>query len=132
MNTKEMQCCPHEREQGRNILDQIKDFCVQEKFPSSIWVRDETAKIYIRLSKRYLNDEMLNCFDIANIEVFNKGKGIFSKQLLPAIIAMNPCDVIYVECVHNKRFAKYLAKNGWNEQNFGGAPSFYKKKYQIA
>lgn len=104
---------------------------------SNAWVRVGRIKLYVRKSRRFTDEEMKYCFDIANVSVVEgqRGKGAFTAFLVDLIVSLrNRNDgfaYIYVENVINPDFARYLARSGFTQVD--GAtptlPSFHQPVY---
>lgn len=75
----------------------------------NMWIENEYFKIYIRKSKRLLENNLLNCLDIASIEVFDKykRKGIFN-LIVHQLIMLN--ENIYIESIMNPVVCDVLEK----------------------
>lgn len=93
------------------IHQKLITFCKQE-YPRNAWLEIKGIKVYLRHSQRLIDEQMVPMLDIGSIEINPPGKGTF-KRLLQLIIQVCPHSYIFVENVHNKRFAEYFLKNGW-------------------
>jgi len=78
------------------------------------WLYFDYGKIYVRKSKRLSEDKLIDCFDIATIELYEEfqGKGFF-KLFLKKFIETYPDKNIYVESILNPNFYIYLMKFGF-------------------
>ena len=93
-----------------DILNQIEEFMnlpIKNK-----WIGNDEIKIYIRKSKRYINEKMIDCFDIATIEVEKQGKGLFTK-ILDQIIQKYPTTNIFIESIMEPRFRGFFKRKGF-------------------
>ena len=111
------------------LLTQLGEF-IQEgmdrQYNHVRWISDDVMKVYVRKSRRYINDKLIICLDLASIEVIEnkRGQGIFT-AFLGYAHALNPWDVTYIENVLAPRFARYFRNNNWCERDIF-PPSFYK------
>ena len=86
------------------------------------------AHLYVRHGQRYINGKLYqNVFDIANVEVRNKGKGTFSK-FVEKLRNNYPDMILYVECVLNPRFGGRLLQLDF-KQHENNMPDFAPKSY---
>lgn len=77
------------------ILDLLIDFVLrakESKIGRSEWLFGEELQVYMRKSKRLVNNKYVDSLDIANIEVYDKGKGTFT-SFLSDVHAINPFDI---------------------------------------
>lgn len=104
-----------------DIFNQIDAFLKSNI--KNTWIENDSMKVYIRKSKRYVNNEILDFFDIASVEVNEEyqGNGFFTdfmKNFLTKYIDKN----VYVESIINpaiehilKKFEfKYLTNSEFN------------------
>ena len=91
---------------------------------------DGLITIYVRAGRRFLNGQMLKCFDIASITTKERQqrKGLFTGWLNDAEqkIAAMDFDAIYVENVLTPEFCEFWRRRGYTELNDGYNSSFYK------
>ena len=89
------------------------------------WLYASDMKVYVRRGFRPCGI----CLDVAAVEVYDKGKGTFTK-FLEAAHEMNPWDVMFCECVQNARLVPFLEKKGYRRygEDDDPAPSLYLKK----
>lgn len=101
------------------------------KFGASRWIGDDQMKVYVRKSKRQLKDQLVDCFDVASIEVYpqfqNQGLG---GTFLKIAHEANPYFATYIENVMDENLMNHLQKNGWMRTPDSDSiiPSFYKLK----
>lgn len=86
----------------------------------SEWFHTHDMNVFVRKSKRNgPTDGILyvNCFDIANITVANRGQGIFTNwlRMLSDVLPAFGVDYMYIESVLNKRLADKLRLWNWQE-----------------
>jgi len=108
-----------------SCIEQFSGFLLSSN--RNIWLEDKKMAVYVRKSKRYLDNVLMNCVDIGsvNIEEKYRGKGTFS-SFLKKIEKINPYKVIYIENILNDNLAKHFKKIKWIEIK-GIVSSFYKK-----
>lgn len=92
-----------------DIFNQIDIFLKSDI--RNIWVQNDSMKIYIRKSKRYVNNEIFDFFDIASVEVNEEyqGNGFFTyfiKTFLNKYTDKN----VYVESIINPAIEHILKK----------------------
>lgn len=82
------------------------------------WIYFDYGKIYVRQSKRFYNGKLIDCFDIASIEIDEeyRGRGFF-KLFLNKFIETYPNKNIFVESILNPKFLVYLKNYGFIEHN---------------
>lgn len=95
-------------------------------WPSNGWVEEPGFKgLYVRKSKRYWQDKLVPCIDLANVSVKKPGNGTFSALVAKLHIHYNLC----VECVMSERFEEGLKRLGFIPlPNQGGYPSYFLEK----
>ena len=113
---------------------QLLEFCEKcndSIFPKNKWLdKDRSLHVYVRKSRRLLNDTIYRMLDIGNVEACPKGKGRFTEFLQYAINSkLKPFQGIFVENVLENRFQTFFRKLGWKEyypnKEKDGPPSFY-------
>lgn len=88
-------------------------------------------EVYIRLGHRYLGRHRYRTLEVANVSVRRQGQGRFT-DFLVALEHFCPVPAIYIECVHDKRFAEFFLKKRYTQvevpadQPQGMPMSFYK------
>lgn len=93
--------------------------------PSNSYISHSSfEELYLRITKRYLENKTYPCIDIARVQVKNPGKGTF-KYLIAYIQNFYPQLAIFVECVLDDRFADGLIRMGFARQPFEQSKSFY-------
>lgn len=97
--------------------------CVRE------WLCGDDMEVYVRRSVPRLlgNNQQLVTLDIANVTVFQKGIGTFTKFLDEAE-RINPWPAIYVESVQELKLYSFLLKRGYNKHQHTIPASFFKIK----
>lgn len=81
------------------------------------WIYLDTMHVYIRKSHKTYDYKIVECLDLANIEVFEPGKGIFTKTLDEIL---KKYDNIYVESILNRRFYEFLINKGFEPHKNDG------------
>lgn len=97
----------------------------------SQWISEDGLEIYVRKSKRYIGDRLVQCFDIANVTAKTYGQGNFTAYLskLVGLLQGQPFEAIYIENVINDRFVQYLVDKEFKRASNDSplfAPSLYK------
>ena len=78
----------------------------------------------MRRTRRFLDGVWVNgVLDIARIEAKKPGDGCFTRMTALLLLRGIP---LYIECVHNQRFADRLERMGYTRVDNSGAPSFYR------
>ena len=77
----------------------------------SAWIREKHISVYVRKSKRLYIGYLIDCLDLASIQVdVNKrNRGVFTK-FLKKILRSYPNTNIFVESIHNPILI-YILKN---------------------
>ena len=97
----------------RNTIEVLTGVFIESRNKSE-WLFATNGKVYVRKSKR-LHPKikiMIDCFDIANIEIYNKGDGTF-KAYIEYLDTHYPNMNILVENVHNERLLSHLRETGF-------------------
>lgn len=114
----------------KTVIEQLKDFLVATSknhyIHNRVWLQDDKMEVYVRAARHFIDNKSQDSLDIANIRVFEEGKGTF-KNFLAEAVSLNPFDVVYIENIHNPRLVEYLEREGWRRvQKYGDfVPSFY-------
>lgn len=125
-----------------NAISDLNTYLKAIGFRNS-WIEVDGVEIYIRLTKRLnpmlrgnvtdIERDVVSCLDIANIclSPHLRNRGIFTEFLIRAH-QMNPCQMLYIENVMERRFQEFFKKAGFkqmpSEQDFCGCKSFYAMK----
>lgn len=81
--------------------------------------------LYVRVSRRYIDGELVRTIDLSSLEARHKGKGSFRK-LFSHLISKWPDVTIFVENVLTNQFSDGLLRMGFKEvKDYGPPPSFY-------
>ena len=110
----------------------------------NVWSYFEDAEVYVRVSRRFINDSNLTFFDLANfcrpIRVGNlyrespkpKSTGFMGRLLAMAgsKVEEMKLDGIYVECILNEWLPEWFERQGfeYHEAAGGVSPSMYRIK----
>lgn len=80
--------------------------------PHNAWVREPGFKsLYVRKSRRFLGGiTRVKRLDIASVEAVRPGAGCFTALVRRLLQQGIP---LYIECVHNERFAAKLLRMGF-------------------
>lgn len=108
-----------------DILNQIQYFL--DSSERNKLIDNNSIKIYIRKSKRYINDKLLDFFDFATIEATETNTGLFT-EILRRFEEKYPDKNIFIESVLTDRFANYIRKLGFIEKTPNLENNFYKIK----
>jgi len=93
-------------------------------FPRNAYVKYPGWKsLYVRVSQRIYNHEMLTVIDLANLEALKYGKGTF-RNLVTHLQKTYPSTAIYVEQVQTTQFEEGLVRIGFKRKS-DTEPSFY-------
>jgi hypothetical protein len=111
-----------------DILNQIDNFLNSTK--RNLWIENDEIKIYIRKSKRFFKNRVLDFFDFASIEVENTGQGLFTK-ILKKFEEIYPDKNIFIESVLTERFADYIKNKLGFEKESDNVNNFYKIRTTI-
>jgi GNAT superfamily N-acetyltransferase len=97
----------------------------------NLWIRQRYLTAYVRKSKRYINQHLVECFDIGDVGVDerHRRKGVFRrflKEVEDAAAARGR--VVFVESVMNPVLEEYLVKMGYtyDPRYYHPAPSLWK------
>lgn len=77
---------------------------------------DRRISLYLRRGQRYINRVIVECIDIASVEVREEyqAKGIFTKYLwVIERLAKQHKLVVYVENIHNPILGTFMLKRGY-------------------
>lgn len=100
----------------KTVEEQLIEFISQASKESyqtpNAWLEDATMQVYVRRSRRLIDDKIVFALDIANVGVYKPGQGRFT-QFLDFVKQVNPWSIIYVESVLNNRFWQHLLKKGF-------------------
>lgn len=97
------------------------------------WAKHLHIKAYIRLAMIAVDGRLHKSFQIANVVVACRGKGIFTKYLTFAeneIINSGEVNYLYVESVLNKHLAAFLRRRDYTERKFSLGPSSFYKRFE--
>ena len=97
------------------------------KFPNNAWVKEDGfSGLYVRKTQRYLNDQLFNTLDLANIQAKKPGSGAFTK-LVNRLLKTYPDIVLYVEnVIEPERFGKKLIDLGFTRIESDYCNSYWK------
>jgi hypothetical protein len=107
-------------------LDEFIAVASKKSYASNAYVDEPGfSALYVRLTKRYINDNFINTIDLANIAAENPGDGAFTR-LVKRLKKQHPALTIYVESVLNPRFERKLLSMGFAEvPSYYGCHSYY-------
>ena len=79
------------------------------------WLEDDkTLKVYIRRAHRLFEGRLVTVLDIGSVEANPVGTGRFTR-FLEYVEEVKPFEGLYVECVHNTRFADFFRRRNYRE-----------------
>lgn len=122
-----------------DLLDEVSQFIQQNLnnfFTRSCWLfsSDQIVKIYIRINhQRSLEGVLMNCLDIANLELQEKWqrKG-YGSALIEDIHSVNPLEATFIENIQIPEFAESLQRKGWiKDSKYRFDLCLYKSNYSI-
>jgi hypothetical protein len=110
------------------IIQEIKELLNSKNmFPRNKWILTDNVKLYIRKSKRFIENEMRDFLDISSVEVEPKGEKLFT-NLLDRIEKEFSDKNIFVESILNDRLYEFLLKRGYLKTNDEFDKNLYKLK----
>ena len=101
------------------------------RFPNNAWVEEDGfSGLYVRKTQRYLNNQLCETLDLANIQAKKPGSGAFTK-LIARLLNTYPNIVLYVEnVVDPDRFGKKLIELGFTRIESDYFNSYWKGNIQ--
>lgn len=85
----------------------------------SRWFDTPSLSIYLRNTQYHVNGRLCSCIVIANVTVFDKGKGVFTSLVNSMIDAIHPsAEFLVIENVVNERFASHLNGRDFKGRKF--------------
>ena len=108
-----------------DINELLNLFLVSNPIRGNSWLENEFIRVYVRRSRRLLNNEIFSSIDIANVIVNEK----YLKQHIfkNFILFCESLDNVYVESVLNPELENMLIKNNYTRHEIHTS-SFYKLK----
>jgi hypothetical protein len=77
------------------------------------WIElNSLGRMYCRRAVRSFQEGYVTTFDIATVEIYEKGQGTFTK-VIEIVERLNPWDGVYVESIMETRLHKFLEKRGY-------------------
>lgn len=98
------------------FVDKVIKFASADLDRASMWIRDIPGELYARKSTiRYINGNKYSSFEFASMNwtIAFRRKRLFT-ELCQEVTKLKRFDILYVECVHNKKFSLALQAKGWN------------------
>jgi hypothetical protein len=93
-------------------IDQFIE-AARDAWPHNAWIKQPDFRhLYVRLSKRLLENQMIETIDLLTIEAQEPGNGAFT-SLVAHLRKTYPKSAIFVENVLNDRFASKLLELGF-------------------
>ena len=89
------------------------DHFVKHRRRRNKWINSELGQIYVRWSRRKFEREIITFFDIASVEIYDKGKGTFTAFLNH--IEKNNVN-LFVENVLSERFQAFFDRREGYDQ----------------
>lgn len=93
------------------FFEKLREFLKSDA--RNLWINTNDFKIYVRKSKRPYNNKLIECLDLATIEVFEPGKGLFT-ELLDYLLKRQVHN-IFVESILDKRFYNFILSKGFED-----------------
>lgn len=93
------------------ILNQVDDF--MQSIEHNRWLSDDILHIYVRKGIHYIDSQIVNTFDVANIETIPeqyKGQGYFKDFMIKVESLGLP---VFVESIQSSELVTMLVKNGY-------------------
>lgn len=109
----------------KTLIEQVEEFikfASQRSLGQRTWVENEEARVYIRKSLRHIDGCKMTMLDIAAIDVFDQGKGVWTK-FINKICEICPWDGILIENTHNPILRDWCIRHGWFPYN--NEPTYY-------
>jgi hypothetical protein len=95
----------------QSIIYQLEEF-VNSKY-RNMWLDDGILTIYVRRSMHIIDNEYVECLDVANIQPIDpdyEHKGYFKRFMEKAeTLGLS----VFVECIHNPNLIEMLRKHGY-------------------
>lgn len=95
-----------------NVFEQLANFIENSDKVRNLWLQDELMAVYVRRSRRFIDGSLRTGLDIANIEVYDRGKGTFTRFLRHAV-CINPWEYTFAESLQEPRLVSFFLRNGW-------------------
>jgi hypothetical protein len=110
---------------AKRIRTLLKQFLASNN--RNLWMNGSGLAVYVRKSIRLIEDRMVPCLDIANMQAQRPGRGTGGRFIEDAQL-LNPYEAIFIECVQNERLASRLERTGWIKLQDDQAvtPCFYR------
>lgn len=99
-----------------NIIGSIELF--MQSTDRNRWINEDGIQLYVRKSKRLVNNQMIDFLDIASITIKDKNKGKFQSLLK---LLMGKYENIYVESILNPIMCHILDKYGFSYKSYEGS-----------
>lgn len=85
----------------------------------SRWFETPSMSIYLRNTQYCVQGRLCSCIVIANVNVVDKGSGVFTSLVNSLIGAIHPsAEFLVIENVVNERFAAYLREHDFKGHKF--------------
>lgn len=94
----------------------LSQFLAWTDGPSNQWIRERCMNVYVRRSKRYIDEQVIECLDFATVEVDerHRGKGYLTKFLLRfEQEAIRLKRAVYIESILEPRLVPFFIKMGY-------------------
>ncbi len=104
----------------RPTLHEFIDTSFAAPLRRNVWLKHPDLSLYVRSSKRVIDNELCTTFEIANIAIKLErklGQGHFTKFLdnLEITLIGTRYQVLYIENVFEERFQKFFIRKGFKE-----------------
>ncbi len=87
------------------------------------WLYAPELQVYLRKGNRYINAQRIKVLEIANVEVYDQGKGIFT-DFFRFAVSVCPYQGVLIESVQTERFCRFFRRQGLIELPNALPPSF--------
>ena len=116
------------------FLKRINPYSTKE----NAWVSFEDAEVYVRVTKRYLNNKGVRTIEIANVTRESRAENIDYNPLIKSTGFMNRLMnkletyavkhkiIVYVESILNEFLPEWYERRGYTRVQGTSPPSFYK------
>jgi hypothetical protein len=97
-----------------SLIDQIRAFL--QSHMSRTYISDPTLVVYVRKGRRIINNDLVATLDIASVNAYPPGRGIFTQfitQLECELPTFSTIMCIFIESIVNDAFFEYLMRRGY-------------------
>ena len=100
------------------------------KFTRTRWFNVPTVDVYLKYSHRHVQGFYLPSFEVSNVTVHKKRRGIYDALLSLMWATIKPNEILFVENVLDPNQIPLYIKRGFAKYHIfdAGAPSYYRVK----